>query len=360
VAAGAGALSARALVAARLGAQRLTGAASTSPLEATRHLLAVQAQDPRAARLALRVRAGAAHAGEVDHALTVERSLVITWVNRGTLHLVAAEDEPLLHGLTTPQLRSSSERRLREEGVDEAAARRGKAAIVEALTERGPLSREQLRGVLERARVPTAGQALVHVLFSATLDGHLVRGPLIDGEHAFVLAHDWLGERPELDRGHALAELARRYLAAHGPADEHDLVRWARLALRDARAGLAAISSELDHIGGGLVDLRRERASRLPTPRLLGPFDPLLLGWRSRAFVVGEPRVVVTTNGIIRAVALVRGQVAGTWTLPRGRVDLTLWDEPSAATLRALRREAAAVEAFLDQTPISDPTVTVR
>ena len=49
---------------------------------------------------------------------TDQRALaVITWVNRGTLHLIAAEDEPLLHALTTPQLRSNSDRRLRQEGV---------------------------------------------------------------------------------------------------------------------------------------------------------------------------------------------------------------------------------------------------
>jgi hypothetical protein len=86
-----------------------------------------------------------------------------------------------------------------------------------------------------------------------------------------------------IDRARALAELARRYLAGHGPADDRDLAKWAQLPLRDARAGLSAIASELDQRHDGLVDLHRTETPPLPPPRLLGPFDPLLLGWRSRS-----------------------------------------------------------------------------
>ncbi len=335
------------LAARRLAAQRLAGAPAADALDATRHLLAVQAQDPRGARLAIRARTAGGHVSDVDRALTEERSLVITWANRGTLHLIAAEDEPLLHALTTPQLRTGSDRRLREEGVSPAAARRGIAAIVKALSAGGPMTRGRLRAVLDRAGVPTAGQALVHVLYRATLDGLIIRGPMVDGEHAFVLVADWLGERPGVDRGRALAELARRYLAGHGPADERDLAKWAQLPLRDARAGLNAIASGLEDWPGGLVDLPRDGPPPLPPPRLLGPFDPLLLGWRSREFLLEGAARVVTTNGIIRPIALVRGRAEGTWTLRGSRVVLDLWARPSRATRAALEREAGAVEAYL-------------
>jgi hypothetical protein len=337
----------RSLLAARLAAQRLSGTPAADVVDATRHLLAVQAQDPRGARLALRARTADGHASAVDHALTADRSLVITWVNRGTLHLIAAEDEPLLHALATPQLRSTSERRLLQEGVSAAAARRGIAAIVKALGDEGPMTRAQIRVVLEKARVPTAGQALVHVLFRATLDGLIIRGPMIGREHAFALAADWLGRRPEIDRDRALAELARRYLAGHGPAEDRDLAKWAQLPLRDARVGLNAIASELEQRPDGLVDLPRDEVIPLPPPRLLGPFDPLLLGWRSRSLVLDSSEEVVTVNGIIKAIALVGGRAAGTWTMPGGRVELRLWKQQSRATTLALKREAIAVETYL-------------
>ncbi len=211
------------------------------------------------------------------------------------------------------------------------------------------MTRSQIRVVLEQAGVPTAGQAMVHILFQATLDGLIVRGPMIGDEHAFALVADWLGERPKLDRDRALAELARRYLAAHGPADERDLAKWAQLPLRDARAGLAAIASELDQHPNGLVDLHRDELPPLPSPRLLGPFDPLLLGWRDRGFVLvlDGARTVVTVNGIIRPIALVGGRAGGTWTMRRGRVELELWEEPSANVATALQIEASAIEAYL-------------
>jgi Winged helix DNA-binding domain len=331
----------------RLAAQRLSGHRAEGPLEATRHLLAVQAQDPRGARLAIRARTMGGHASAVSDALTADRSLIITWVNRGTLHLIAAEDEGLLHALTTPQLRSGSERRLQQEGVSPANAQRGVSLIAKALAD-GPMTRAQIRELLERAGVPTARQAFVHILFRATLDGLIVRGPIVDGDHAFVLVGDWLGERPKIDRDQGLAELARRYLVAHGPAEDRDLARWAQLPLRDARAGLQAIASELRERPDGLIDLRRtEPSPPLPPPRLLGPFDPLLLGWRSRDFVLTGAQEVVTNNGIFRAIALVDGRAAGTWTLPEGRVQLKLWDRPDRRTATALEEEAMAVEAYL-------------
>ncbi len=337
----------RLLLRARLAAQRLSGIPAADVLDATRHLLAVQAQDPRAARLALRVRSTGGHSSAVDHALSDQRSLVITWVNRGTLHLIAVEDEPLLHALTTPQLRTGSERRLRQEGVSETAAQRGIAAIVKALGDDGPMTRAQIREVLQKADVPTAGQALVHVLFAATLDGLIVRGPMMGTDQAFALVTDWIGARPKVDRGRALAELARRYLGAHGPADERDLAKWAQLPLRDVRVGLNGIASELDQRPDGLVDLHRDPPPPLPAPLLLGAFDPLLLGWRDRHFVLDGPAKVVTVNGIIKAIALIHGVAAGTWKMPGGHVELDLWREPSQPTMAALQREAAAVQAYL-------------
>ena len=137
----------------------------------------------------------------------------------------------------------------------------------------------------------------------------------------------------------ALAELARRYLAGHAPAEDRDLARWAGLPLRDARAGLKAIASELEQRDDGLVDLkRRPAAAGLPAPKLLGSFDPLLLGWTSREPILGTNQGVVTLNGVFRPIALVRGRAVATWAMPAGKVTL----EPFG---RITRKDAAALEA---------------
>ena len=311
-------------------------------------LLAVQAQDARGARLAVRSRSVGLRATDVDDALSDGR-LLITWLNRGTLHLVGAEDYWWLHPLTTPQLETGNRRRLRQEGVSEHQAERGVDVVAEAVRSHGPQTRAELRERLDAAGVPTAGQALAHVLLAATLRGHVVRGPMRGAEHAFVAVADWLGEAPEpLERPEALARLARRYLAGHGPADAPDLARWAGITLGDARTAFGGIEAEVAEQPGGLVDLAdRDEAAGLPGPRLLGPFDPLLLGWVSRAPLVGAHQGIVTSNGLFRACALVDGHVVATWTLSGATLTVKLLEPVNARAIKALRADAADVLRFL-------------
>ncbi len=350
---------------ARLHAQQLAGAPAGDPVAVAERLLAVQGQDPRGARLAVRARTigTGVTAADVDRALTDDRSLLITWLNRGTLHLVRAEDWPWLQALTTPPLQTGCMRRLAQEGVSPADVERGVAAIERALADEGPLTREQLRERIDAAGVRTEGQALVHLLMAASLQGRCARGPMVGTRHAFVLVRDWLGEEAvratarwaTADRDRALAELARRYLAGHGPASDRDLARSAGLPLRDARAGLEAIARELTEAGrDGLVDLARRAdggdasaAAELPPPRLLGAYDPLLLGWTSRDDVLGTHRRIVTVNGLFRPFALVRGRAAGIWRYAGGAVAFEPFGRLSQADARALDDDAADVVRFL-------------
>jgi hypothetical protein len=72
------------IMARRFEAQLLSGERGATPLDVAGRLLAVQGQDPRGARLAVRARSSGLTAADVDHALTADRSLLITWLNRGT------------------------------------------------------------------------------------------------------------------------------------------------------------------------------------------------------------------------------------------------------------------------------------
>lgn len=336
------------MIAERLTAQMLGGTPASDPVSVVRRLLAVQGQDPKGARLAIRARSSGLTAADVDNALTEERSLLITTLNRGTLHLVCSEDYPRLQALTTPQLLTSNATRLGQEGVSAAQADRAVAIVARAIERDGPQVRAQLRYRIEAAGIPLKGQALPHIVMLASLRGLIVRGPVLDGEHAFVLAADWLGPLPKVDRDRALAELARRFLRGHGPAGDRDLAKWAGLPLRDVRAGLSAIASELHQRDDGLVDLvDRDPAAELPPPRLLGPFDPLLHGWVSREPILGDNVGVVTKNGVFKAIALVDGRAVATWRMPQGEAVLEPFDQIGGKVGAALRDEAADVKRFL-------------
>jgi hypothetical protein len=326
------------LLAARLCAQLLSGAPASGPVAVAERLLAVQGQDPRGVRLAIRARTRGLTVASVERALTDERTLVISWLCRGTLHLVRREDYPWLHALTGHRQVGPTSRRLAQLDVSPTAAERGVAAIERSLASEGPLTREQLRARLDRARVPTAGQTLIHLLGLAAARGLIVRAPMVGVHQAYVLVRDWLGAQPAVDRDRALAELARRYLAGHGPAGDRDLARWAGLPLRDARSGLAAIASGLRERGDGLLDLAGRRdATGMPPPRLLGAFDPVLLGWSSREAILGRHAGAVVGSGLFRPIALVGGRAVGIWALRAGSVSL----EPFA---RVRRADAAALE----------------
>ncbi len=332
----------------RLTAQGLSGEPLRSPEAVAERLLAVQGQDPRGARLAVRARTDGVSAADVDRALSEDRSLLIAWLNRGTLHLVRSEDYPWLHALTAPTHFAGCKRRLRQEGLSEGDGERALEVIERTLGEEGPLGGKDLRARLESADVQTEGQTFIHLMFLAAARGILVRGPMLGNQHAYVLVRDWLGEQKPVDREKAVVELARRYLVGHGPADDRDLARWAGLPLRDARAGLEAIAGELEQRDDGLVELKKRLpAAPLPPPRLLGAFDPLLLGWTSRDEVVGPHKVLVTINGIFRPFALVDGRAVATWKLAAGRVMIEPLGKVTKKAMAALEEEAGEVERFL-------------
>jgi hypothetical protein len=336
------------LLAERLGAQLLAGNPARDPASVVRRLLAVQAQDLRGARLAMRARTSRLTSARVDRAFTEERSIVITWLNRGTLHLVRSDDYGWLHSLTAPGVLSANARRLRQEGVSAKGAEKGVAIITRSLDSEGALTRRQIGDRLRAGRVRVAGQAMVHLLLLASLRGLIVRGPMVGREQAFVLTREWLGEARPIERELALAELAHRYLAGHGPATDRDLAYWSGLALRDARAGLKAMGSAVVERGDGLLSLKGRRStSDRPPPRLLGSFDPLLLGWKSRDLVLGSDAPAVVTGGLFRPFAIVRGRAVAAWTIRSGEVQMKPFRPLRQRDFAALNADAKDVLRFL-------------
>lgn len=336
----------------RFGAQLLGHQRAERAEEVVHRLLAVQAQDARAFRLAVRARSHGCTVASMDAALTVDRSLVVSWLCRGTLHLVGAADYWWLHRLTAPRHLTSNSRRLAQLGVDNAQVQAAIEVILAQVAAR-PRTRAELGAAIDDAGLPTAGQILVHLLAAASFRAHLVRGPMRGGEHCFVDAERWL-ERPQAiaDRDQMLAGLSRRYLAGHGPASPRDLAAFCGITLGDARWGFALIASETRQLGDTLTYLAgQDLEPRLPPPRLLGMFDPILHGWADRSFVVGDYPGTVTSNGMFRATALVAGRVAGTWTIHRGVVTLATALPMTTEVAAELRDEASDVLRFLGLPP---------
>src|SRR3954468_15405115 len=84
-----------------------------------RHVVGIQAQEPRAGALSIRARTEGLTAEDVRRALEEERSIVRTWAMRGTIHFVAAEDVGWLHELLAPRELPGEHRALDKLGVPE-------------------------------------------------------------------------------------------------------------------------------------------------------------------------------------------------------------------------------------------------
>jgi hypothetical protein len=336
----------------RLSAQLLGLEHSADVEGVVQRLLAIQAQDERAFRLAVRARSSGLDVAAVDEALSSQRTLVVSWLCRGTLHLVGADDYWWLHQLTSVRGLTGNATRLRQLGVSE---KQTEAAIEVILGEVAlrPSTRKELAAALEDAGLPVAGQALVHLLNAASLRAHLVRGPMRDRDHCFVDAEQWLKRPPAaLGQEELLARLARRYLTGHGPASAQDLAVFGGVTLGDARRGFDAIAADTLDLGNGIVHLRGQSLTDVPPPpRLLGMFDPVLHGWADRSFVLGTYPGVVTSNGMFRATALVGGRVVGTWSIPSGVVTLQTPRALARRVREELGRQAHDVLRFLGLAP---------
>ena len=227
-------------------------------------------------------------------------------------------------------------------------ADRAVAAIAKALAD-GPATRSQIVQLLASGGFPSEGQSPIHLLALAAQRGLIVRGPMHGREQAYVLTHGWLDPpSPAFDRAAALAELARRYLAGHGPADDRDLARWTGLPLKDSRNGFSAISGELAERSDGLLALRgQESPDEDPPPVLLGAFEPLLLGWNGREEIVGDNWPQLARGGMIAPFALVGGKAAGSWRTQGRTIKLTPFAPFDPEVQKRLQADAEAVVRYL-------------
>jgi len=299
------------LIAARLLAQGLTEPLPTAD-DVVKRLVAVQAQDGWIAPYALRARV---KPGEVPEA----KDAVVNWLMRGTLHLVAAEDAAWLTGLLGPVFVAKTRPRRLQLGLTDDVLRREVAKVRQAL----PGTRAEL---LSHVDVPE-GQARAHLLAYAGLSGVMVRQ-----DDTFVPMPQ--GAAPDDPEG----ELARRYVAGHGPSGPQDFAAWSGLPLTTARRVMPVVANP--------------KSPKPPRVKLLGHLDPYLLGYKDRSFALdpAHAKKVNRGGGFLRPIVLVDGRVAGVWSRvwrkERMVITIDAWDPIPRKELDA---EVVALDATIDK-----------
>ena len=327
-------------------------------VEVARRLCGLHAQVMSSADLSLWARVRGHGADDLARALWDERTLVKTWLMRGTLHAVPADDLPLFVGALDNRGRYDAAW-LRYYALEAASIERLIEAIHDVL-DGACLTRAELvqavrprvgKGVAERLR-----SGWGEFLKPAARRGVLCFGPSRSQNVTFVRPDQWLGRWRDIDRGEARAELLRRFLGAYGPATMDDFGRWLG-SKRRLREQLEALAGEVEEVepkrfalAADRSALARARASR--GVRLLPGFDPFVLApFSQRPVDEAFMNRVYRQAGWISATVLVGGQAAGVWKHerrgPRLEVRAEAFKRMAKPTREAVEREARSLARHL-------------
>ncbi|KDN20200.1 winged helix DNA-binding domain-containing protein [Amycolatopsis rifamycinica] len=339
-------LSRRALNRATLERQLLLRRAEMSAYDAVEHLAGLQAQAPFPPYFGLWSRLEGFQPAELVELLESRRVVRIALM-RGTVHLVTAADalawRPVVQVIYDRDLKQNALHARELTGLDHDEV----AEAARKLLLRGPMPGAALGAELARSWDAPAASLT-----------HLARGrlPLVQtppraiwgkaGQTTYACLDEWVGAPLPPP---APAELIARYLRAFGPATVADVQTWAGIT----RLGEVAASMDLrryrDPDGRELLDLPELTVpdEDVPAPpRLLGPFDQMILSYADRTRIISDAyrKRVISHNGLVKGTLLVDGQVCGFWEIKAARkaavIELSPFEKPAKRDLAALEKSA--------------------
>ena len=317
-----------------------------TPEAAAAALVGVQAQILPAAALALGNRTTGLNEAAVDKLLHDRRSLLKLWGQRGTLHLYAADDWPLLYGARAIERTWWERQAAREHGS--ADARRAAHAQVAALLREHPtLGRSELRsgalGVLiedDDLLSPWGG-----IFADLVRQGVACHAGRSRGEGRFAHREVWL---PDLEWNpppphDANLTIAHRYFDAYGPSTLQDYLYWRGIARGVAAPWLKPLEQALATVDVEgtpmlLPAAQLDAITATPPPpeawpvRMLYRFDPYILAHRDKAWVVPATHynAVWRPAGHIEGIVLAHGRGVAVWRYDRKGRGLVIQVRPFA------------------------------
>lgn len=339
-------------------------------LQAVSAIGGLQAQVMSSAELQLWARVDGLAADDVANALWQDRTLVKTWAMRGTLHLLAVEEFPLLVAALRTRTRFQTKSWLKYFGLTLETLDALMTGMQALLSDQGMTREEVAAGIAEHTGRPELRELTLSswgaLLKPPAFQGYLCFGPNRGQNVTFVQAEAWLGEgkaTPTMSGEAANQELLRRYLAVYGPDTSDNFARWFGITPGDSKRLFRSLGDELVEVevegwpawalAAADYDQEGETADLV---RLLPAFDPYTIALYRQPGVLDEPHQprVSRPQGWISPVVLVGGRMAGVWSHEKKRdrliVTATIFGPADAALRAGVEAEAGRLGEFLGGT----------
>jgi hypothetical protein len=372
---------------ARLGwRHRLAGGAlAAGPEQVARSLVAVHSTDPSSVYLAMLARmTPAAGLSSVDRALYEDRTLIRLLGMRRTVFVAPLDNAALIQAACSRTVADRERRKvlgwLAQAGLaqdpDEWLAGAEEAALA-ALTARGEATAAELAAADARlatelvlaAGTRYQGRQTVasRVLLLLAAQGRAVRGrprgSWTSHQYRWAPLTAWCPDGlADWDTAAAAAELARRWLAAYGPATADDLqwwTGWGKTQVRRVLAELAPAEVDLDGVPGiALAGDLEPAPEAAPWVALLPGLDSTPMGWREREWFLGEHGArLFDRNGNAGPTLWWDGRVVGGWAQASdGEIVCRFLEDAGAGAVAAAEAAAQRLSALLGDVRLSART----
>jgi hypothetical protein len=336
----------------RLANQRISETGLRTPGETAGWLGAVQAQDYHGAKWSLGLRIPGTMDADIEQAIA-DRTIVRTWLHRGTLHFVSAADVRWMLKMLAPRVIPKLAGPCRRLGLTEAVIARSQDVMAEALRGDRQSMRVELVDALERSGIAADGLRGTYLFYRAAMDCLICHGSRRGSQFTYALLDEWIPASRNLEGDEALAELAERYFTSHGPATLRDFAWWSGLTLADARKGLEMVKSRLScaTLDGEIYwmpqDQHPEMGGAPDDVYLLPGFDEYMLGYKDRSAAIPAAQLAALTpkNGMFSPIIVIKGRVVGTWKRALTKKPIVIEMSPFAPMTRSqsCAAEAAAM-----------------
>ncbi|MGB2719291.1 MAG: winged helix DNA-binding domain-containing protein [Rhodococcus sp. (in: high G+C Gram-positive bacteria)] len=364
----------------RLVAQHFARASTTEAVVSS--LLALHATDPATVYLSVLARARSLGLPDIRDAMYERRSLVRLMAMRRTMFVVAHGDVPMIHAAASLGVARAMRARLVKQvstlpTEPVIADVESWLAATEAETESALRSMGTATGAELSAAVPGLKTALLpttdkvydvkryvtsEVLVMMAAEGRLVRveprGSWTSRRHAWApIDHWWPDGIAVLDETEARADLARRWLEVFGPATLDDLqwwTGWNKTQTRGAVSGLDTVAVELAEGDGIMLSGTTFDKPAGTSIMLLPALDPTPMGWKHRAWYLGEHKApLFDTFGNIGPTIWSGGRIVGGWAVTgSGEVVTEFLEDVGSTVSKVVAAEAERITTLLDGTPV--------